>query len=102
MRSFINKLAWNISTIGSMQANFKKRRILFYAPFNSRSRDNESLMLKFKEQGHEVIFLSQAEGYDIMEVLEAGGVRTFKTNLPLNTKVALLKNIAFLIRFCRK
>lgn len=36
--------------------------ILFYSPFNQRSRDTETLMIGFRTQGHQVISLSQQEG----------------------------------------
>lgn len=48
--------------------------ILFYAPFNQRSRDTESLMIAFHQQGHRVICLSQQEGYLINDFLNANGV----------------------------
>ena len=35
--------------------------ILFYTPFNLRSRDTESLMEAFIQQGHKVLVLTQAE-----------------------------------------
>ncbi len=50
--------------------------ILFYTPFNNRSRDTESLMLIFKAKGHEVISLSQAQGNFIHPFLAANGIKT--------------------------
>ncbi|NJM26390.1 MAG: hypothetical protein HC859_13810 [Bacteroidia bacterium] len=41
------------------------KRILFYSPFNQRSRDTESLMIAFKQMGHRVLSLSQQEGHII-------------------------------------
>ena len=48
--------------------------ILFYVPFNQRSRDTESVMLAFRKQGHTVICLSQLEGYLINDFLNAHGI----------------------------
>ncbi len=49
-------------------------RILFYSPFDQRSRDTESLMVAFRQQGHRVFSVSQQEGYLINDFLNANGV----------------------------
>lgn len=56
--------------------------ILFYGPFNQRSRDTESLMIAFQKQGHKVMCLTQQEGYQINDFLEAKGVHTYSYVLP--------------------
>lgn len=77
--------------------------ILFYSPFNSRSRDSESLMIAFKNQGHRVISLSQSEGRLIHPYLESKGIETFTH--PIQSTISLVyffRQILFLIWFCRK
>ena len=51
--------------------------ILFYSPFDQRSRDTESLMIAFKRQGHRVISLSQASGAQIHDHLAQHGIETY-------------------------
>jgi glycosyltransferase involved in cell wall biosynthesis len=78
-------------------------RILFYVPFNQRSRDTESLMIAFRRQGHEVTCLSQQEGSQIFDVLKANGVKVVSKIFP-GVRVGwryFMKHIAFFIRFCR-
>jgi glycosyltransferase involved in cell wall biosynthesis len=78
-------------------------RILFYAPFNQRSRDTESLMIAFRRQGHEVTCLSQQEGSQIFDVLKANDVRVVSKIFP-GIRVGwwyFMKHIAFFIQFCR-
>jgi glycosyltransferase involved in cell wall biosynthesis len=76
--------------------------ILFYAPFNQRSRDTESLMIAFRRQGHRVISLSQQEGREIHDFLRPYGIETYSF-MPRNANswVRHLRHLAFLIRFCR-
>lgn len=77
--------------------------ILFYSPFNNRSRDTESLMLAFHKQGHRVISLSQAAGEHIHEYLRARGVETFSHQIDRSSSFAyFLRHVWFLIRFCHK
>lgn len=77
--------------------------ILFYSPFNLRSRDTESLMLAFQAQGHEVISLTQARGEVIHEYLSRKGIKTFSNFLPGKQGLwYYLRQIIYLIRFCRK
>ncbi|MBA3679826.1 MAG: glycosyltransferase [Bacteroidetes bacterium] len=77
--------------------------ILFYTPFNLRSRDTESLMEAFIKQGHNVILLTQAE-----EGVYHENCR--KINVNVNTHVIkkknsiiyFLKHTLYLIKFCKK
>jgi glycosyltransferase involved in cell wall biosynthesis len=77
--------------------------ILFYSPFNQRSRDTESLMIAFQQQGHRVLSLSQAQGYLIHEYLQSKGIETFTYNVQSSSAlVYFFRHIFFLIKFCRK
>lgn len=77
--------------------------ILFYSPFNNRSRDTESLMLAFKEQGHRVLSLNQSPGNFIHDFLKSKGILTF--SFVLNSSKNFwyhLRHITYFIWFCRK
>jgi glycosyltransferase involved in cell wall biosynthesis len=77
--------------------------ILFYTPFNNRSRDTESLMIQLKERGHNIFYVSQNYGASIQQVLQEKGVNVF--NSPLAGKLSLwtlFKEVVFLIKFCRR
>jgi glycosyltransferase involved in cell wall biosynthesis len=76
--------------------------ILFFGPFNYRSRDNESLMLKFRDMGHNVFFLTTAAGDLIIPFLEENGIACFKTDITAGGKLGLLKNISKLAGFIRR
>ncbi|MEI9917925.1 MAG: glycosyltransferase [Bacteroidota bacterium] len=56
--------------------------ILFYSPFDQRSRDTESLMIAFKQQGHRVISLSQASGAQIHDHLAGHQIETYTHIVP--------------------
>lgn len=76
--------------------------ILFYSPFNGRSRDAESLMLAFHKQGHQVISLSQQEGYLINDFLRSKGLvaNSFVLSGPRNGWWYYLRHLVYFIRFC--
>jgi glycosyltransferase involved in cell wall biosynthesis len=75
--------------------------ILFYSPFNQRSRDTESLMIAFRVQGHRVISLSQQDGRGIHAFLESKGVETYSFK-PKNSNpwIRHCRHLVFLILFC--
>lgn len=74
--------------------------ILFYSPVNQRSRDIESLMLGFKDQGHKVISLSQAAGKNIHPFLMANGIETAEyICLHKNRLRFHLSHLLYFIRF---
>ncbi|HMJ71709.1 MAG TPA: glycosyltransferase [Cyclobacteriaceae bacterium] len=77
------------------------KTILFYTPFNLRSRDTESLMIAFRKQGHRVISLSQQRGDFIHPYLETKGIETRSYVVEESDAFYFLKHILFLIRFCR-
>jgi glycosyltransferase involved in cell wall biosynthesis len=76
--------------------------ILFYGPFNQRSRDTESLMIGFHRQGHRVICLSQQEGLQINDFLNAGGVRALSYVVPGERSglVYFCRHLFYFIFFC--
>ncbi|HEV8512373.1 MAG TPA: glycosyltransferase family 4 protein [Cyclobacteriaceae bacterium] len=78
--------------------------ILFYAPFNQRSRDNESLMIAFRNQGHKVMCLSQHEGYQINDFLNANGVQASSYVIPGKRTGwwYYFRHILYFITFCWK
>ena len=78
--------------------------ILFYTPFNQRSRDTESLMIAFRQRGHQVISLSQQEGYLINDFLNASGVSASSYVLPGKRSGwwYYFRHLIFFISFCRK
>ncbi|MFL5727947.1 MAG: glycosyltransferase [Cytophagaceae bacterium] len=77
--------------------------ILFYTPFFSRSRDTESLMISFKNSGHNVYYVSQFYGEEIQQNLKSNHISIANTILRWgNSKLDLIREILFLAKFCRK
>ncbi|HXA00430.1 MAG TPA: glycosyltransferase [Cytophagaceae bacterium] len=77
--------------------------ILFYTPFAFRSRDTESLMINFRKSGHNVFYVSQVYGQEIQELLSDQGIHVFNSIFKQGfTKINFIREIFFLIRFCRK
>lgn len=74
--------------------------ILFYSSFNSRSRDTESLMLAFKQQGHHVHSLSQAAGKDIHEFLGQNGISIHSYIAKGKGISYYLRHLFFFIHYC--
>ncbi|MBS1486271.1 MAG: glycosyltransferase [Bacteroidetes bacterium] len=76
--------------------------ILFYTPFNDRSRDTESLMQAFVNQGHSVYLLTQAEHGHYHEACAKIGVYASAHVVKSNPLFFFLNHTFFLIRFCKK
>lgn len=76
--------------------------ILFYGPFNYRSKDNESLMLKFRELGHKVYFLSIDEGYLIKDFLEKSGVECYTNKVDATGWTCIWKQFLYLRSFINR
>jgi len=77
--------------------------ILFYSPFNHRSRDTESLMIAFKKQGHKVISLSQSEGFFIHQYLKTQLIETYTYMVSSKPGISYyIKHIFYFISFCKK
>jgi glycosyltransferase involved in cell wall biosynthesis len=78
-------------------------RILFYTPFNLRSRVTESLMQAFINQKHEVFLLTQKEKGGYHEKFSSYGVKIFCYLTDKKNKyLFVLKHLIYLIRFSRK
>lgn len=78
--------------------------ILFYSPFDQRSRDTESLMIGFKKQGHRVISLSQSTGAHIHDFLRSQGIETFTYVVDgrRGRLLFIIKHLLYFIRFCSR
>jgi glycosyltransferase involved in cell wall biosynthesis len=77
-------------------------KILFYTPFNLRSRDTESLMQVFLEQKHEVFLLTQAKRGIYHEKCESYGVRAFSHEVTSHRLWFVVQQFFFLVRFARR
>lgn len=78
------------------------RTILFYYPSNKRAISIESLIIKFRERGNNVFFLTQTPEAEIHQELKDNGIVT--QAYVIEKKSALLyyfKHLLFLIRFCK-
>lgn len=79
-------------------------KILFYTPFNHRSRDTESLMLAFNHQGFKVISLTQQEGFLFSDFLTSHGIETYSEIVSGQRSGWLyyFKHLLIFVRFCWK
>lgn len=77
--------------------------ILFYYPSNQRTISIESVILKFKSQGHHVSLLTHTEKGDLHAELESNGIKTYTYVLEKKSSFFYyLKHLFFLISICRK
>ncbi len=76
--------------------------ILFYTPFDQRSRDTESLMIAFRRQGHRVISLSQASGAQIHDYLQQHDIETYTHIIDGSGWLYYFRHAAFLTSFIKK
>ncbi len=77
--------------------------ILFYTPFNSRSRDTETLMLDFTRQGHKVFLLTHAAEGPYHQFAKQHGVEAFAAGIPQGfAPFFYLRQLLFLLRFIKK
>ena len=77
--------------------------ILFYAPFDGRSRDNETVMLGLKEKGYNVFFLTQLDGSTVVEFLNQHGIHAFAK--PTRSRfqfINLINQLFYFLIFCKK
>lgn len=75
--------------------------ILFYTPFNQRSRDTESLMLALRDKGHRVISLNQTTGLGFHDYLKLQGIEVYTKKFTNPGSAAYyIKHVAYLIFFC--
>lgn len=77
--------------------------ILFYYPSNKRTISIESVILKFKEQGHRVILLTQSSKSELHDALDLNDVKTYSCFFAKKMSfIYYLKHFFFLVRFCKK
>jgi glycosyltransferase involved in cell wall biosynthesis len=77
--------------------------ILFYSPFDQRSRDTESLMIAFKNEGHRVMSLSQASGAQIHDHLAKYDIETYTHIIPGERNWQYIyRHLRFLVSFIKK
>lgn len=77
-------------------------RILFFGAFPHRSRDNECLMLKMQEMGHQVFFLNQCNSNDVANVLAPRGIQCSKLNGIAYSKWQVFKQVLALRKQVKK
>ena len=76
--------------------------ILFYTPFVERSRDTETLVFAFKNQGHKVYFITQAKEGAIVDFLKEKSIPTFSFFVRAPGKyLKVVLHIIKLVLFCR-
>lgn len=79
------------------------KRILFYYPSNKRTISIESVILKFRDQGHTVTLLTQSQKAELHQELEFNGIETetcFREKK--NALLYYVKHIVFLVKYCKK
>ncbi|MGZ3863963.1 MAG: glycosyltransferase [Bacteroidia bacterium] len=77
--------------------------ILFYYPDKERAISLSSLMISFKEQGHNVFLLTHSKEGELHSDVKKHGVQVFTH--PISKKISLLfyiRHLFYLIRFARK
>ena len=77
--------------------------VLFYTPFNSRSRDTESVMQAFVSDGHTVFLLTQTQQGPYHEECRKLGVQVYSKLLTKsNPIVYFLRHSIYLFRFIKE
>jgi len=78
--------------------------ILIYGPFYSRARDVESLMLKFKQLGHQVFFLTTSDRRGpVMDYSEKSGVHVYLAEGKYRSRIlSILFSIYYLWKFIKR
>lgn len=77
--------------------------ILHFYPSNKRSISLETYLLQLKALGHNVSVLTTCQKGSFHSYLESKGIKCFTTNVASKTKLLYyLKNVIFLIKFCKK
>lgn len=78
------------------------KKILFYYPSNKRTISIESVILAFKEEGHNVILLTHSEEHELHEELKKHGISTYSYNIKKDQSLLFyLKHLVFLVKFCK-
>jgi glycosyltransferase involved in cell wall biosynthesis len=74
--------------------------IVFYTPVNFVCRDVTSLLHKFKNDGHNVMLLSQVQRGTLHNELEKFSIPTFVSSVPAG-RLKIPRQFVELIRFCK-
>jgi glycosyltransferase involved in cell wall biosynthesis len=78
------------------------KKILFYYPSNTRSIALETQLLELRKRGHEILILTTCSKGDFHHYLESIGFKTFTNEITSKGVLYYLKQILFLIAFCKK
>ena len=76
--------------------------ILFYYPSNKRTVSLETLIIELKKKGHTPILLTTCAKNDFHFYLESLGFETFTNEVKEKKIIYYLKQIFFLVKFCRQ
>jgi glycosyltransferase involved in cell wall biosynthesis len=79
-----------------------KKKILFYYPSNKRTVALETLLIELRNKGYEIIILTTCTKDDFHYYMESLGFTTYANNIQAKGIRYYLRQIAFLISFCRK
>lgn len=79
------------------------KNILFYYPSNKRTISIESVIIGFKNQGHNVILLTQSKESELHDELKKNNIPTYTHYVEKkNALIYYLKHLLFLVEFCKK
>lgn len=79
------------------------KNILFYYPSNKRTISIESLIIGFRNQGHNVILLTQSDSAELHNELHQNNIRTYTYVIKKNNSLLYyLKHLFYLVNFCKK
>jgi len=77
-------------------------RILFYYPSNKRTISIESIIIRFRNEGHSVVFLTQSSRAELHEELQSNGIVSHAYVITKTSSIVYyIKHIVFLVKFCK-
>jgi glycosyltransferase involved in cell wall biosynthesis len=80
-----------------------RKKILYYYPPNRRTVALETVIKEVKERGNDIEVLTISEHGDFHLWLEENGIKSYSSSVKSSNVIAFyLKNLFFLISFCRK
>ncbi|HTF21910.1 MAG TPA: glycosyltransferase [Chryseolinea sp.] len=76
--------------------------ILFYVPFYRRARDVESLIIRFRDDGHRVLIVNQRPGSEFNDFLSSKKIECYEyaTREKAPALVSFIKHLYWIARFC--
>jgi len=77
------------------------KNILFYYPSNKRTIPIETLLIELKRKGHTVTILTTCSKGDFHYYMESIGFETYSNELGIKGIKYYVKQILYLISFCR-